>query len=140
VPQVFLAFNTPPVSDRGEPHTGEHLLLGKGTKGKALSLEQDLSLVESTAWTSQTDVCYSWSCSAGKETFYRSVEQYLDALLLPDYSDEEIRREVCHIGPVRDPATGEISVDEQGTIYQEIAGTSGKPCRSASGVPTIRSP
>jgi hypothetical protein len=120
VPQVFLAFNTPPVSDRGEPHTGEHLLLGKGTKGKALSLEQDLSLVESTAWTSQTDVCYSWSCSAGKETFYRSVEQYLDALLLPDYSDEEIRREVCHIGPVRDPATGALSVDEQGTIYQEM--------------------
>jgi hypothetical protein len=123
VPQVFLAFNTPPVSDRGEPHTGEHLLLGKGTKGKALSLEQDLSLVESTAWTSQTDVCYSWSCAAGKETFYRSVEQYLDALLLPDYTDEEIRREVCHIGPVRDPATGELTVDEQGTIYQEMVST-----------------
>jgi hypothetical protein len=123
VPQVFLAFNTPPVSDRGEPHTGEHLLLGKGRKGKALSLEQDLSLVESTAWTSQTDVCYSWSCAAGKETFYRSVEQYLDALLLPDYSDEEIRREVCHIGPVRDQSTGALSVDEQGTIYQEMVAT-----------------
>jgi hypothetical protein len=126
VPQVFLAFNTPPVSDRGEPHTGEHLLLGKGRKGKALSLEQDLSLVESTAWTSQTDVCYSWSCSAGKETFYRSVEHYLDALLLPDYTDEEIRREVCHIGPVRDAATGALSVDEQGTIYQEMVSTSEK--------------
>jgi hypothetical protein len=54
VPQVFLAFNTPPNSDRGEPHTGEHLLLGKGSKGKMLSLEQDMSLVESTAWTSAT--------------------------------------------------------------------------------------
>ncbi len=123
VPQVFLAFNTPPVSDRGEPHTGEHLLLGKGTKGKSLSLEQDMSLVHSTAWTSQTDVCYSWGCSAGKETFYRSVEQYLDALLLPDYTDEEIRREVCHIGPVKDEATGTLSVDEKGTIYQEMVST-----------------
>src|SRR5262245_34317358 len=123
VPQVFLAFNTPPVSDRGEPHTGEHLLLGKGTKGKALSAEQDMSLVQSTAWTSQTDVCYSWSCAAGKETFFRSVEQYLDALLVPDYSDEEIRREVCHIGPVKDEASGALSVDEKGTIYQEMVST-----------------
>ena len=120
VPQVFLAFNTPPVSDRGEPHTGEHLLLGKGAKGKALAAEQDMSLVESTAWTSQTDVCYSWGCAAGKETFFRSVEQYLDALLLPDYGDEEIRREVCHIGPVKDEKTGALSVDEKGTIYQEM--------------------
>lgn len=120
VPQVFLAFNTPPVSDRGEPHTGEHLLLGKGTKGKLLAAEQDMSLVQSTAYTSQTDVCYSWSCAAGKETFFRSVEQYLDALLLPNYTDEEIRREVCHLGPVKDRATGELSVDEKGTIYQEM--------------------
>ena len=123
VPQVFLAFHTPPNSDRGEPHTGEHLLLGKGTKGKALSLEQDMSLVSSTAWTAQTDVCYSWSCAAGKETFFRSVEQYLDALLDPDYSDEEIRREVCHIGPVKDDATGRLSLDEKGTIYQEMTTT-----------------
>jgi Zn-dependent M16 (insulinase) family peptidase len=126
VPQVFLAFNTPPVSDRGEPHTGEHLLLGKGSKGKMLSLEQDMSLVESTAWTSQTDVCYSWSCAAGKETFFRSVEQYLDALLMPTYSDEEIRREVCHVGPVKDDATGKLSLDEKGTVYQEMVSTSAK--------------
>ncbi len=126
VPQVFLAFNTPPVSDRGEPHTGEHLLLGKGSKGKMLSLEQDMSLVESTAWTAQTDVCYSWSCAAGKETFFRSVEQYLDALLLPTYSDEEIRREVCHVGPVKDDATGKLSLDEKGTVYQEMVSTSAK--------------
>jgi Zn-dependent M16 (insulinase) family peptidase len=123
VPQVFLAFHTPPVSDRGEPHTGEHLLLGKGTKGKMLSAEQDMSLVESTAWTSQTDVCYSWSCAAGKDTFYRSVEQYLDALLLPDYTDEEIRREVCHVGPVKEEGAGKLSVDEKGTIYQEMTST-----------------
>src|SRR5215471_201301 len=90
VPQVFLAFHTPCVSDRGEPHTGEHLLLGKGTKGKMLSLEHDMSLVRGTAWTDQSDVCYAWSCAAGKDTFHRSVEQYLDALLLPDYTDEEI--------------------------------------------------
>lgn len=120
VPQVFLAFHTPPVSDRGEPHTGEHLLLGKGTRGKTLAVEESMSLIESTAWTSQTDVCYSWNCAAGKRTFFRSVEQYLEALLLPDYTDEEIRREVCHVGPVRDEAAGTLSLDEKGTIYQEM--------------------
>ena len=32
VPQVFIHVGTPPNSDRGEPHTQVHLLLGKGTK------------------------------------------------------------------------------------------------------------
>jgi len=126
VPQVFLAFNTPPIADRGEPHAGEHLLLGKGTKGRMLALEEGMSLVESTAWTAQTDVCYSWSCAAGKDTFYRSVARYLDALLMPDYSDEEIRREVCHVGPVKDEQTGKLSLDEKGTVYQEMVSTSAK--------------
>ena len=32
IPQAFIWVNTHPVSDRGEPHTLEHLLLGKGEK------------------------------------------------------------------------------------------------------------
>lgn len=120
VPQVMLHFNTPPVSNGGEPHTGEHLLLGKGRKGKKLAAEKGMSLVRSTAYTQQTDVVYSWNCAAGKETFFRSVETYLNALLLPDYSDEEIRREVCHLGVVRDEKSGEFRIEEKGTVYQEM--------------------
>src|ERR1044071_3941810 len=37
VPQVFAWVNSFPTSDRGEPHTQEHLLLGKGNKGRAHS-------------------------------------------------------------------------------------------------------
>jgi hypothetical protein len=82
-----------------------------------------MSLIASTAWTAPSDVCYAWHCTAGPETFHRSVEQYLDALLLPDYTDEEIRREVCHVGPVVDETTGRLTVDEKGTIYQEMVAT-----------------
>lgn len=120
VPQVFLYVNTPPVSDRGEPHTGEHLLLGKGARGKLLAIGQDMSLVESTAYTSQSDVVYAWNCAAGRDTFFRSVDAYLEALLLPDYTDEEVRREVCHLGVGRDQATGALELEEKGTIYNEM--------------------
>ena len=34
LPQAFMWVNTPPPTDQGEPHTLEHLLLGKGTKGR----------------------------------------------------------------------------------------------------------
>src|ERR1700742_86953 len=33
VPQTFIYANTFPVSDNGEPHTQEHLLITKGSKG-----------------------------------------------------------------------------------------------------------
>lgn len=130
VPQVFLHVNTPPVSDRGEPHTGEHLLLGKGGRGKTLQEEQGMAFVDSTAYTSQTDVVYSWNCAAGKETFYRTIGQYLTALFLPDYTDEEVRREVCNVGVVKDDKTGALSLDEKGTIYNEMVSSYEKRWRS----------
>ena len=33
-PQGFIWVNTYPTSDKGEPHTQEHLLLGKGDRGR----------------------------------------------------------------------------------------------------------
>jgi hypothetical protein len=35
VPQAFVWVNSFPVSDKGEPHTQEHLLMGKGNAGRA---------------------------------------------------------------------------------------------------------
>ena len=36
VPQGFIWVRSYPTSDNGEPHTQEHLLLGKGNKGRAV--------------------------------------------------------------------------------------------------------
>ena len=40
VPQGYTWVNSIPVSDQGEPHTQEHLLLGKGTTGNNLGAPQ----------------------------------------------------------------------------------------------------
>src|SRR5687768_3895304 len=37
VPQGYTWVNSIPVGDQGEPHTQEHLLLGKGTTGRAFA-------------------------------------------------------------------------------------------------------
>ena len=37
VPQTFIWTTTYPTSNMGEPHTQEHLLLGKGNKGRELA-------------------------------------------------------------------------------------------------------
>lgn len=51
VPQCFIWVNTVPTSDNGAPHTQEHLLLGKGNKGRELGTRNELSLVSSSAMT-----------------------------------------------------------------------------------------
>lgn len=38
VPQMLIVVSTPPVSKKGESHIVEHLVLGKGAKGKYMSL------------------------------------------------------------------------------------------------------
>src|SRR5215471_17855130 len=45
VPQVFVWVKSFPTSDRGEPHTQEHLLLGKGNVGRAHASLESMSLV-----------------------------------------------------------------------------------------------
>lgn len=123
VPQAFIHVTSLPPGDGGEPHTGEHLLLGKGTKGKALAASQEMSLVESTAYTGNTEVCYSLNCAAGAETFLRALETTLDALLFPDYTDAEIRGEVCHLGAVEATPGGPLRLEEKGTVYNEMVST-----------------
>src|ERR671933_2090304 len=106
VPQVFAWVNSFPTSDRGEPHTQEHLLLGKGNKGRAHSGLEGMSLARSNAFTQQWRTCYNFHTAAGPEVFYKLFESQMDALLHPDYTDEEIRREVSHWGVGDDPADG----------------------------------
>lgn len=120
VPQVFAWVNSFPTSDHGEPHTQEHLLLGKGNKGRTHSGLEEMSLAGSNAFTQQWRTCYHFHTAAGPEVFYKLFESQMDALLHPDYTDEEIRREVSHWGVGDNPGDGKLRLEEKGTVYQEM--------------------
>src|SRR6185312_16134065 len=98
VPQAFTWVNTFPVSDKGEPHTQEHLLVGKGNVGRAFAAAQSMTLSTSSAFTMQWRTCYDFNTNAGLDVFYDSLRMQLNALLHPDYTDEEIGREVRNFG------------------------------------------
>jgi Zn-dependent M16 (insulinase) family peptidase len=127
VPQVFAWVNSFPTSERGEPHTQEHLLLGKGNKGRTHSGLEGMSLADSNAFTQQWRTCYHFHTAAGSEVFYKLFESQMDALLHPDYTDEEIRREVSHWGVGDNPADGKLRLEEKGTVYQEMVTTYDRP-------------
>ncbi|MBA3242050.1 MAG: hypothetical protein H0T60_12555 [Acidobacteria bacterium] len=127
VPQVFLWVNSFPTSDRGEPHTQEHLLLGKGNVGRTMSGLEGMSLANSSAFTQQWRTAYHMHTAAGPEVFYTLFERQTDALLHPDYSDEEIRREVSHWGINENPADKSLRLEEKGTVYQEMISSYERP-------------
>src|ERR1700683_1183311 len=56
--QAFVWLNSFPVSDKVEPHTQEHLLMGKGNAGRAYAASQSMTLTEDTAFTMQWRTCY----------------------------------------------------------------------------------
>lgn len=126
VPQVFAWVNSFPTSERGEPHTQEHLLLGKGNVGRARSGLESMSLAVSSAFTEQWRTCYHFHTAGGPEIFYKLFESQMDALLHPDYTDEEIRREVSHWG-VSEDANKRLRLEEKGTVYQEMVTTYERP-------------
>jgi Zn-dependent M16 (insulinase) family peptidase len=127
VPQAFIWVTTYPTSNMGEPHTQEHLLLGKGNKGRALGSQQRMSLVDSSAFTSQWRTCYHLYTSAGPEVFLQSFQYTMDALLHPDYSDEEVHREVRNFGISANPKDGSLHLEEKGSVYNEMVTSMDSP-------------
>jgi Zn-dependent M16 (insulinase) family peptidase len=127
VPQVFMWVNSFPTSEHGEPHTQEHLLLGKGNVGRAHAGFESMSLAGSSAFTQQWRTAYHMHTAAGPEVFYKLFESQVNALLHPDYTDEEIRREVSHWGVSENPADKKLSLEEKGTVYQEMRTTYDRP-------------
>ena len=127
VPQAFFWVKTPPTSSKGEPHTCEHLLLGKGNRGRYVAALEDMTLGNSTAYTSQIKTCYHFNAISGVEAFYDLLEAKLLALLQPDYTDEEIRREMCHLGVTENAETGKLELEEKGTVYTEMVSSFEKP-------------
>jgi hypothetical protein len=83
VPQTFMWATTFPTSDMGEPHTQEHLLLGKGNKGRAVASGQPMALVGSTAFTMQWMTCYMFYTSAGGDVFLDEFEREMTRYSIP---------------------------------------------------------
>ncbi|MDT5295033.1 MAG: hypothetical protein QOJ76_1913, partial [Acidobacteriota bacterium] len=127
VPQVFAWVNSFPTSEHGEPHTQEHLLLGKGNVGRAHAGLESMSLAGSSAFTQQWRTCYHFHTAAGPEVFYQLFQSQMNALLHPDYTDEEIRREVSHWGISENPADKTLNLEEKGTVFQEMRTTYDHP-------------
>jgi hypothetical protein len=125
-PQAYTWVNTFLVSDMGEPHTQEHLLLGKGNVGRAVANLESFSLVSSSAFVTQRRTQYHFNSPAGTEVFFTTLEAQLNALLNPDYTDEEIRREVRNIGVAQDP-DGTLRLEEKGTVYNEMVSSYERP-------------
>jgi Zn-dependent M16 (insulinase) family peptidase len=128
-PQGFLWVNSFPTSDMGEPHTQEHLLLGKGDRGRKLGSFEAMALAESSAFTDQWRTAYHFHTVAGHDVFWPVMENHVDALLNPDYTDEEIRREVRNFG-VDKGDDGKLRLEEKGTVYNEMVRTYESPQRA----------
>ena len=127
VPQAFTWVNSFPVSNMGEPHTQEHLLMGKGNMGRAWGASQTMTLTEATAFTMQWRTCYPFNTKAGRAVFYDELELELKALVHPDYTDEEIRREVRNFGISESPADHKLRLEEKGTVYNEMVSSMNNP-------------
>lgn len=127
VPQAFVWVDSFPVSDKGEPHTQEHLLMGKGDAGRAWAASQTMTLTEATAFTKQWQTCYAFNTKAGMPVFYDEFQLELQALLHPDYTDEEIRREVRNFGISENPTDHSLRLEEKGTVYNEMVSSVNNP-------------
>lgn len=125
-PQGYLWVSSFPTSDKGEPHTQEHLLLGKGDRGRKMGSFQAMALAESSAFTDQWRTVYHFHTVAGRDTFWPVFADQLGAMLDADYTDEEIRREVRNFGVDKDDS-GKLRLEEKGTVYNEMVRTYESP-------------
>jgi len=128
VPQAHTWVNSFPVSDQGEPHTQEHLLVGKGTTGRAFAGLDTMWLSQSSAYTGQWRTNYVFNTSAGPGVFFKLLDAQLNALLNPDYTDEEIRREVRNFGVTENPDHS-LRLEEKGSVYNEMTSSSSSSFR-----------
>ncbi len=123
VPQGYTWVNSIPVGDQGEPHTQEHLLLGKGTTGRSFAGLDTMWLSGSTAFTQQWRTSYHFNTTGGKDIFFDLFAAELNALLHPNYTDEEIRREVRSFGVTSNPDNS-LRLEERGSVYNEMTSSS----------------
>jgi Zn-dependent M16 (insulinase) family peptidase len=126
VPQAYIYANTFTVSDMGEPHTQEHLLILKGNKGRNIAVNENMSLTQSNASTYQTYTDYTYNTAGGTEVFFDRFANYMDVLLHPDYTSEEVAREVRNWGVTEGP-DGKLTIEEKGSVYNEMMSSMYQP-------------
>src|SRR5918911_33798 len=75
-------------------------------------------------WESRTrrSTCFWAKATRGarSDVFFKLFERQMDALLHPDYTDEEIRREVRNFGVTENPEDKTLRLEEKGTVYNEM--------------------
>lgn len=120
VPQVFMWVDAPADSGKGLPHSLEHLLAGKGIKGRYASLLRDMRLSQTAAATSRDFNFYSLGSGTGLDGFFEQFHAWLEALYRPDFTDLEAEWEFYHFGVTSDPATGKKTLIEEGSVYDEM--------------------
>jgi len=120
IPQVFMWVDTPADSNKGVAHALEHLLGGKGTKGRYISLLKEMRLSRSVAATTDDFNLYSFSSGTGLDGFFEQFHAWLVALYQPDFTDLEAEREFYHFGISVDPATKKKTLVEKGSVYDEM--------------------
>jgi len=120
VPQAFTWVDAPDDSNKGLPHSLEHLLESKGTKGRYFKLLTDMRLSRSDARTYEDFNYYGYASGAGLEGFFELLHAWLDALYNPDFTDSEAEREFYHFGIATDPTTKKKILVEQGSVYDEM--------------------
>jgi Zn-dependent M16 (insulinase) family peptidase len=120
VPQVFTWIDTPTVSNRGLPHALEHLLAGKGAKGRYFTLLRDMRMGVSQAATVRDFNYYGMASASGMPDFLPLLHSWLDALYHPDFTDVEAEREFYHFAVTTDAKTNKRVLVEQGTVYDEM--------------------
>ncbi|HUR98193.1 MAG TPA: hypothetical protein VMZ26_09040 [Pyrinomonadaceae bacterium] len=126
VPQAYTYANTFLVSDMGEPHTQEHLLILKGNKGRNIGVSEAMSLTSSNASTFQTYTDYPFNTAGGNEVFFDIFANYMDTLVHPDYTKEEVAREVRNWGVTEKP-DGALALEEKGSVYNEMMSSMNNP-------------
>jgi len=117
-PKAYIWVDAPDESDRGIPHALEHILAGKGTKGRYVTLLTNMQLSRSQAATHQDLNFYSFSSGTGMEGFFAQLHAWLDALFRADFSDAEAERELYHFGTSVDPDQ-RLKLVEEGSVYDE---------------------
>ncbi len=122
VPQLLTCVDTPATSNRGIPHSLEHLLAVKGTKGRYFNLLREMRLSLSGAATYPDHVCYGFSSGAGIHGFFEQFHALLEALYRPDFTDVEAEREFYHFAVAGNDKADKTLV-ETGTVYDEMLST-----------------
>ena len=120
VPQVFIAIDEPSDSDKGLPHSLEHLVYGKGIKGRYARLLTEMKLGGTQAFTSSDFNAYHFYSGGAASDLLEQLHAWLDALFRPDFSDIEAEREFYNFGVTADLKTGKKTLIEKGTVYNEM--------------------